>query len=97
LDEYTYFSLPDLGDARVNDLPFSIKILLEQALRNCDGFSVTALDVERILDWEVQQHKDVEIAFKPARVILQDLTGRDFNINIFLNLKVFHWSWIWLL
>lgn len=57
-------------------MPFSIKILLESAVRNCDGFQVKDSDVKKILDWEINQASDdVEVAFKPARVILQDLTG----------------------
>jgi aconitate hydratase len=55
-------------------LPFSIRILLESALRNCDEFSVFPRDVETILDWQNTSVKDVEIPFKPARVILQDFT-----------------------
>ncbi len=49
--EYEYFSLPALGDERVNKLPFSIRIVLESAIRNCDGAKVTKKDVESIVDW----------------------------------------------
>ncbi|NXS11232.1 ACOC hydratase, partial [Neodrepanis coruscans] len=56
-------------------LPFSIRILLEAAIRNCDEFLVKKGDVENILNWKVMQHKNVEVPFKPARVILQDFTG----------------------
>ena len=52
-------------------LPFSIRILLESAIRNCDGFQVTKDDVEKIIDWENNSPKQVEIPFKPARVLLQ--------------------------
>ncbi|XP_064463961.1 cytoplasmic aconitate hydratase-like [Ornithodoros turicata] len=72
--EYRYFSLPDLGDARYEKLPFSVRILLESAVRNCDNFQVKEHDVENILSWQAQQGP-VEIAFKPARVLLQDFTG----------------------
>lgn len=72
---YTYYSLPDLGDDRVAKLPYSIRVLLESAVRNCDGFNVRKEDVEKILDWKVNMSKSVEIPFKPARVILQDFTG----------------------
>lgn len=46
-------------------------------MRNCDDFQVKKSDVEKVLDWEKHQANDdgVEVAFKPARVILQDLTG----------------------
>lgn len=52
-------------------LPYSIKILLESAIRNCDNFQVTKDDVEKIIDWEKSAPKQVEIPFKPARVLLQ--------------------------
>ena len=52
-------------------LPYSIKILLESAVRNCDNFQVMKEDVEKILDWDNTAPKQVEIPFKPARVILQ--------------------------
>lgn len=52
-------------------LPFSIRILLESAIRNCDNFQVSKDDVEKILDWENTAPKQVEIPFKPARVLLQ--------------------------
>ena len=55
-------------------LPFSIRVLLESAVRNCDGFQVKSKDVENILDWENNQKQNVEIPFMPARVILQDFT-----------------------
>ncbi|KAF5183281.1 Aconitate hydratase a [Thalictrum thalictroides] len=54
---------------------FVIQILLESALRNCDNFQVTKEDVEKIIDWEKTSPKQVEIPFKPARVLLQDFTG----------------------
>lgn len=56
-------------------MPYSIRILLELALRNCDEFNITKVDVEKILDWNNNYKKDIEIPFKPARVILQDFTG----------------------
>ena len=49
-------------------------MLLESAVRNCDEFEVLKKDAENILDWENNQGKNVEIPFKPARVILQDFT-----------------------
>lgn len=52
-------------------LPYSIRILLESAIRNCDNFQVTKADVEKIIDWESTSAKQVEIPFKPARVLLQ--------------------------
>lgn len=58
----------------LDKLPYSIRILLEAAVRNCDGFQVLKKDVENILNWQENQSKSVEIPFKPARVILQDFT-----------------------
>ncbi len=51
-----------------------MRILLESAIRNCDEFNVLSSDVEKILEWVTNSQKDVEIPFKPARVILQDFT-----------------------
>jgi hypothetical protein len=56
-------------------LPYSIRILLESAIRNCDNFQVTTNDVEKIIDWENTAPKLAEIPFKPARVLLQVCTG----------------------
>ncbi|KAG6647216.1 hypothetical protein I3843_07G061700 [Carya illinoinensis] len=70
-----YYSLPALEDPRIDKLPYSIKILLESAIRNCDEFEVKSKDVEKIIDWENTSPKQVEIPFKPARVLLQDFTG----------------------
>ncbi|XP_042503724.1 aconitate hydratase 1 [Macadamia integrifolia] len=70
-----YYSLPDLNDPRIDKLPYSIRILLESAIRNCDDFQVTTKDVEKIVDWQNTAPKQVEIPFKPARVLLQDFTG----------------------
>jgi aconitate hydratase len=70
-----YYSLTALSDPRLEKLPYSIRVLLESAIRNCDNFAINESDVERILNWEVNNSKDVEIPFKPARVILQDFTG----------------------
>lgn len=55
-------------------LPYSIRVLLESAVRNCDDFAVKESDVEKILNWVTNSEKDVEIPFRPARVILQDFT-----------------------
>ena len=55
-------------------LPYSIRILLESAVRNCDDFSVKEQDVETILNWAKTSQEDAEIPFRPARVILQDFT-----------------------
>ncbi|KAF5275680.1 hypothetical protein FQA39_LY06792 [Lamprigera yunnana] len=74
--EYKYYDISALGE-KYNKLPYSIRILLESAVRNCDNFQVTEKDVENIFNWEENQsdEKGIEVSFKPARVILQDFTG----------------------
>lgn len=72
---YQYYDLIGLNDERLAKLPFSIRVLLESAVRNCDEFNVKKTDVETILDWQKNAELSVEIPFKPARVILQDFTG----------------------
>ncbi|XP_028661663.1 cytoplasmic aconitate hydratase isoform X2 [Erpetoichthys calabaricus] len=73
--ENKFFNLHKLNDHRYDSLPFSIRVLLESAIRNCDEFLVKKKDVENILNWTVTQYQNVEVPFKPARVILQDFTG----------------------
>ncbi len=63
------------GVGPVSRLPFSIKILLEALLRQVDGFAVTDEDVARLAAWDAKSPAQVELPFKPARVILQDFTG----------------------
>ncbi|KAK7848224.1 aconitate hydratase [Quercus suber] len=70
-----FYSLPSFNDPRIEKLPYSIRILLESAIRNCDNFQVKKEDVEKIIDWENTSPNQVEIPFKPARVLLQDFTG----------------------
>ena len=72
---YQYYSLPSLSDPRIARLPYSIKVLLESAVRNCDDFAIKAGDIENILAWEQTSQRSVEIPFKPARVLMQDFTG----------------------
>ena len=74
----TAYSLEKLekdGIGQINRLPFSIKVLLESALRNCNDFDVTQADVKKIANWQPKQTEPTEIPFKPGRVILQDFTG----------------------
>jgi len=73
--KYKYYSLPKLEDPRLAKLPYSIRILLESAVRSCDNARVPEKDIETILNWEKTSNESVEIQFKPARVILQDFTG----------------------
>jgi aconitate hydratase len=75
---YVYFSLPAAeknGLAGISRLPYSMKVLLENLLRNEDGKTVTATDIKAIAGWLATKSSDREIAFRPARVLMQDLTG----------------------
>jgi aconitate hydratase len=56
-------------------LPFSLKILLENLLRNEDGVAITAADIEGLATWDAKAEPSKEIAFTPARVVMQDFTG----------------------
>ena len=71
---FTIHRLDALGD-RVRRLPFSLRILLENLLRNEDGVTVTAADIEALASWDPTAEPDDEIAFAPARVLMQDFTG----------------------
>ena len=72
---YRIQKLEEDGIAAVSRLPYSIKVLLEAALRQCDGFEITREDVERIARWSPETAGKEEIPFKPARVVMQDFTG----------------------
>ncbi len=73
---YTYFSLPALGETTdISRLPFSLKILLENLLRHEDGVDITRSDIEALAHWDPKLKPETEIAFTPSRVVLQDFTG----------------------
>ncbi|MET0656310.1 MAG: aconitate hydratase AcnA [Pseudoxanthomonas sp.] len=74
---YTYFSLPKLGQRfDIARLPYSMKILLENLLRHEDGGMTVGKDhIEAVAQWNATEEPDTEIAFMPARVVLQDFTG----------------------
>ncbi len=74
---YAYYSLAKAAAkfGSVDRLPFSMKVLLENMLRFEDGKTVTADDVEAIIDWQKEQRSDREIQYRPARVLMQDFTG----------------------
>jgi aconitate hydratase len=75
---YAYFSLPAAeknGLKGISRLPFSLKVLLENLLRNEDGRSVTREDIQAVAQWLKNRTSDREIAFRPARVLMQDFTG----------------------
>ena len=76
---YTYYSLPDAeknGLPGISKLPYSMKVLLENLLRNEDGRTVTKDDILGMAQWlETKGKSDKEIGFRPARILLQDFTG----------------------
>ena len=75
--EYEIFSLPELAKqfANVSKLPYSQKILLENLLRCEDGVNVTKDDIAALASWNAKSETSKEIAFTPARVLMQDFTG----------------------
>jgi aconitate hydratase len=71
-----YYRLDKLADyGQIERLPFSIRVLLEALLRNCDGQIVSPDDVIKLAGWSAKDPAEVELPFKPGRVILQDFTG----------------------
>jgi len=70
-----YFSLKALADTNLARLPFSLRILLENLLRCEDGKTVTADDIRFLADWDPRAEPSREIAYMPARVLMQDFTG----------------------
>jgi aconitate hydratase len=73
---FHYHSLRKLGERfDIARLPYSMKILLENLLRHEDGVSVTKNSIEAVANWDAGAEPDTEIAFMPARVVLQDFTG----------------------
>jgi aconitate hydratase len=76
--EVDYFAFARLTDAGLGDpgrLPVSVKVLLESALRNLDGFVVTEEDVRHLAAWRGDEERPAEVPFMPSRVVLQDFTG----------------------
>ena len=72
---YRLAKLEQLGLGQVSRLPYSIRVLLEAVLRTCDGYQVTEEDVKNLAAWQAEAVAEIEIPFKPARVVLQDFTG----------------------
>ena len=77
VDSYQIFSLAALAKQhpQVERLPISLKILLENLLRHEDGRVVEREDIESLMNWKAKESSDQEIAFHPARVLMQDFTG----------------------
>ncbi len=72
---YRVSKLEEQGLGAISQLPVSLRLLLESLLRNCDGYEVTEDDVRNLAAWNAASPAEVEIPFKPARVVLQDFTG----------------------
>ncbi len=72
---YKYYDLKSLDIEKVDRLPFTHKILLENALRHAENDHEGPKDVETILNWDPKSNQSTEISFTPSRVILQDFTG----------------------
>lgn len=75
---YRYFNLQSLeeqGLGKISKLPFSIKVLLEAAVRQFDGRAITQEHVKQIAGWSEGRDDNKEIPFIPARIVLQDFTG----------------------
>ncbi|MGF9711882.1 aconitate hydratase AcnA [Paenibacillus naphthalenovorans] len=75
---YSYYSLPafeEQGNGTISNLPFSIKVLLEAAVRQFDGKAITQEHVKQIANWASERDANKEIPFIPARIVLQDFTG----------------------
>ncbi|HBY94214.1 MAG: aconitate hydratase AcnA [Ardenticatenaceae bacterium] len=72
---YRLEALEQAGFGKISRLPFSIKVLLEAALRNVDGFAITEEHVQTLAGWRPDAVSNAEIPFMPSRVILQDFTG----------------------
>lgn len=75
--EYHFYSLPKAAArlGNIDRLPKSLKVLLENLLRNLDGETVIEADLQAIVDWQKNGHAEREIAYRPARVLMQDFTG----------------------
>ena len=72
---YRLRKLVEDGIGDIETLPFSIRVLLEACLRNVDNFVVTADDVNNLANWNAAKPAEIEVPFKPGRVVLQDFTG----------------------
>src|SRR5438034_973684 len=76
--EFDYSSLPNAekaGAGAISKLPFSLKVMLENLLRFEDGLTVTADDIRAVAAGSTGKQSGKEIAFRPARVLMQDFTG----------------------
>ena len=76
--DYMYYPIDALsakGFENINELPYSIKVLLEAAIREYDGSTVTKDHIQKLANWTVERNQNEEVPFKPARILLHDTTG----------------------
>ena len=73
--QYQIFRLDAIGNDRVHELPYTLKVLLENLLRHEDDTNISSSDINALAVWNAKAEPETEIAFTPARVILQDFTG----------------------
>src|SRR6056297_2719254 len=73
---FHYYSLPKAADTLgdLNRLPFSLKVLMENLLRNEDGTTVDRSHIDAMVQWMKDRHSETEIQFRPARVLMQDFS-----------------------
>lgn len=75
INYYSLKALEDAGVGEVSKLPYSVKVLLESVLRQYDGYVIKKEHIENLAKWGTSELKDIDVPFKPSRVILQDFTG----------------------
>jgi aconitate hydratase len=75
INYYSLKALEDAGLGNVSKLPYSVKVLLESVLRQYDGYVIKEDHVKNLAKWGTSELKDIDVPFKPSRVILQDFTG----------------------
>jgi len=74
--EFKYVDITEVTSSdQFDKLPYSIRVLLESCVRNCDGFQISDADIDKVANWATTSQEGVEVRFKPARVVLQDFTG----------------------
>lgn len=75
--QYYYYSLDTLQELGYDmiHMPYSVKVLLESVLRQCDGKAITEEHIKKLANWTKEHNQESEVPFKPSRVILQDFTG----------------------
>src|SRR6187551_2781356 len=78
---YTIYRLDAIGGS-VSRLPFSLKVLLENLVRAEDDVTVSRDDITTLANWDPKNVGETEIAFRPARVLMQDLTGVDAMVDL---------------